>query len=69
MKTFFRGVWAFCSYLFWPQWGRNKSQKMRYIVFLLIYIISCSLSVHAEEESTVDSSAIVTNSFGDNWYV
>ena len=19
-----KGVWAVCSYLFWPQWGRHK---------------------------------------------
>ena len=24
MKNFFKGVWQFCSYLFWPQWGSKK---------------------------------------------
>ena len=19
-----KGIWAFCSYLFWPQWGRKE---------------------------------------------
>lgn len=22
-----KGVWAFCSYLFWPQRGRNKEEN------------------------------------------
>ena len=26
MKGFFKGVWQFCSYLFWPQWG-SKNQR------------------------------------------
>lgn len=42
---------------------------MRYIVFLLLWIASCSLSVHALVENQLDSSAVVTNSFWDNWYV
>lgn len=24
IKGLIRGAWAFCSYLFWPQWGKNK---------------------------------------------
>ena len=24
VKEMLKGVWQFCSYLFWPQWGRNK---------------------------------------------
>lgn len=24
MKNFFKEVWQFCSYLFWPQWGPKK---------------------------------------------
>lgn len=26
IKGFFKGVWQFCSYLFWPRWG-NKQNK------------------------------------------
>lgn len=22
-----KGVWAFCSFLFWPRWGRSRSSK------------------------------------------
>ena len=25
VKGFFKGVWQFCSYLFWPRWGGKKS--------------------------------------------
>ena len=24
MKTLLKAIWQFCSYLFVPQWGRNK---------------------------------------------
>jgi len=24
IKDIFKGVWAFCSYLFWPRWGRRE---------------------------------------------
>ena len=24
MRNLLKGIWAFCSYLFWPQWGGNK---------------------------------------------
>ena len=42
---------------------------MRYIVFLFIWITSCNLTVNAQEkELPVDSNAVVTNSFWDNWY-
>ena len=41
---------------------------MRYIAFLFIWIASCNLTVAAQEENLVDSSAVVTNSFWDNWY-
>jgi len=26
VKGFFNSVWQFCSYLFVPQWGRNKKR-------------------------------------------
>ena len=41
---------------------------MRYIAFLFIWMASCHLTVAAQEENLVDSSAVVTNSFWDNWY-
>ena len=41
---------------------------MRYIVLLIILITSCNLTVVAQEENQEDSSAVVTNSFWDNWY-
>ena len=24
MKKILKAVWLFCSYLFWPQWGRKR---------------------------------------------
>jgi len=24
IKEILKGVWAFCSYLFWPRWGRRE---------------------------------------------
>lgn len=41
----------------------------RYIVFVFLLIASCYIMVSAQEESRADSSAVVTNSFWDNWYV
>ena len=41
---------------------------MKYIVFLFIWMASCSLTVNAQEETPADSNAVVTNSFWDNWY-
>ncbi len=29
MKDFLKGVWAFCSYLFWPQWGRKRRAEQQ----------------------------------------
>ncbi len=40
---------------------------MRYR-FLIILIVSCSLSVVAQDKKRVDSNAVVTSSFWDNWY-
>ena len=41
---------------------------MRYIAFLFIWIASCNLTVNAQQEEVpVDSDAVVTNSFWDNW--
>jgi len=41
---------------------------MRKIVFLFIWFASCHLTAIAQEENPVDSNAVVTNSFWDNWY-
>ena len=27
MKNFFRAVWQFCSYLFWPRWGGKSNNS------------------------------------------
>ena len=27
IKEIVKGVWAFCSYLFVPRWGRNKGNE------------------------------------------
>ena len=37
-------------------------------IFFLLFIATCNLTVVAQEESQIDSSAVVTNSFWDNWY-
>ena len=37
-------------------------------VFLLIWIASCNQIANAQQEVPVDSNAVVTNSFWDNWY-
>ena len=26
MKNVLKAIWQFCSYLFWPQWGKNKQR-------------------------------------------
>ncbi len=26
IKGFLKGIWQFCSYLFWPQWGKKKRE-------------------------------------------
>lgn len=31
IKEIVKGVWAFCSYLFVPQWGRSKSGNVENI--------------------------------------
>jgi len=42
---------------------------MRYIAFLFIWIASCNLTANAQQDEVpVDSNAVVTNSFWDNWY-
>ncbi len=45
------------------------SKRIRYIVFIILWIASCNLSVVAQNEILNDSSAVVTNSVWDNWYV
>lgn len=40
---------------------------MRHILVLILLIVSCNLVV-AKDESSVDSNAVVTNSFWDNWF-
>ena len=42
--------------------------KMRIIAFILLWIASSHLTVEAQDEHQVDSNAVVTNSFWDNWY-
>lgn len=42
--------------------------KMRIIALILLSIASCHLTVEAQDELQVDSNAVVTNSFWDNWY-
>lgn len=37
-------------------------------IIVIFWVASCSFSVFAQEESQVDSSTVVTNSFWDNWY-
>ncbi len=41
---------------------------MRYIFLIIVWIASCHLTVVAQDENLVDSDAVVTNSFWDNWY-
>lgn len=41
---------------------------MRYIVVILLCVASSHLAAFAQKENQADSSAIVTNSFWDNWY-
>lgn len=40
---------------------------MRHLLVLILLIASCNLVV-AQDESRVDSNAVVTNSFWDNWF-
>ena len=43
---------------------------MRFLIlFIFLWIASCHLAVEAQDENQADSSAVVTNSFWDNWYV
>lgn len=42
---------------------------MKYIVLMFLWIASCNLTVAAQEEMSVDSNEVVTNSLWDNWYV
>ena len=41
---------------------------MRKILLILLWIAVCDLGVVAQNENQVDSNAIVSNSFWDNWY-
>lgn len=43
-------------------------KEMRYFLFIIVWFASCHLTVMAQEENQADSSAVVTNSFWDNWY-
>ena len=36
--------------------------------FVLLWIAICNLTAVAQEDGQIDSSAVVTNSFWDNWY-
>ena len=40
---------------------------MRYILFV-VWIALCHQIVVAQDENPVDSNAVATNSFWDNWY-
>lgn len=41
---------------------------MKQIVFVMVWILSSNLVVVAQDESQIDSNAVVTNSLWDNWY-
>ena len=41
---------------------------MRYIFLIVVWIASCHQIVVAQDENPVNSNAVVTNSFWDNWY-
>ena len=41
---------------------------MRFYGLILLWIATCNLTINAQEKSSVDTAAIVTNSFWDNWY-
>lgn len=30
MQEFLKGVWQFCGFLFWPQWGKIKETNTKY---------------------------------------
>ena len=47
--------------------GSNIIKSMRTLFLLLLLIASCNLSF-AQEESQIESNAVVTNGFWDNWY-
>lgn len=50
-------------------WSDSEGTMVkRYIVFVLLMIAACNLMVNAQDENQIDSSAVVTNSFWDNWY-
>ena len=40
---------------------------MKYLAVIILWFYN--LAAFAQQENQVDSSAVVTNSFGDNWYV
>ena len=42
---------------------------MRNLLFCLLWMLSCNLTIDAKNENKVDSCAVVTNSVGDNWYM
>lgn len=48
-------------------WRGNIIKSMRTLFLLLLLIASCNLSF-AQEESQIESNAVVTNKFWDNWY-
>lgn len=37
LKSTLKGIGAFCSYLFWPRWGRSKSRNMEGKVIKIEY--------------------------------
>lgn len=41
---------------------------MRFYGLIVLLIATCNFTVNAQEKSSVDTTAIVTNSFWDNWY-
>lgn len=42
---------------------------MKYVFLIIMTIVTFSNVAEAQDENRVDSSKVVTNSFGDNWYV
>ena len=46
----------------------NYNTRMRYFVFLFLWITASHLTVVAQDNSPVGSKAVATNSFWDNWY-
>lgn len=41
---------------------------MRYRLIILCGVVFCNVNVYSQDESQIDSSAVVTNSIWDNWY-